>query len=70
MTRRVTLLLCAATALSGAAALADSDAEAIQRFREAGQSASFFKNSYGYAVFPTIGKGGVAVGGAHGDGRV
>ena len=70
MTKRVTLVLCAATALCAAAALADSDAETIERFKEAGQSASFFKNSYGYAVFPTIGKGGIAVGGAHGDGRV
>ncbi len=70
MNRRVTLVLCAAAALSAAAALADSDAEAVERFKQAGQSASFFGNSYGYAVFPTIGKGGIAVGGAHGDGRV
>jgi lipid-binding SYLF domain-containing protein len=70
MTMRVTLVLCAAAALSAASALADSDAETIARFKEAGQSAPFFKNSYGYAVFPTIGKGGIAVGGAHGEGRV
>ena len=31
---------------------------------------AFFKNAYGYAVFPTIGKGGVGVGGAYGKGRV
>ena len=30
----------------------------------------FFDKSYGYAVFPTIGKGGVGIGGAHGKGRV
>src|SRR5262245_55052824 len=30
----------------------------------------FFDNSYGYAVFPTVGKGAVGVGGAHGDGIV
>ena len=28
----------------------------------------FFKNAYGYAVFPSIGKGGFIVGGAHGKG--
>jgi lipid-binding SYLF domain-containing protein len=39
-------------------------------FKNAGQSAAFFSDSYGYAVFPTIGKGGFIVGGAHGDGRV
>ncbi len=30
----------------------------------------FFKNSYGYAVFPSIGKGGIGVGGALGKGLV
>ena len=30
----------------------------------------FFKNAYGYAVFPTIGKGGVGIGGAFGKGQV
>lgn len=44
------------------------DTEAL--FRHAGESSSFFKNSYGYAVFPTIGKGGLVVGAAHGNGRV
>ncbi len=32
--------------------------------------AGFHKNAYAYAVFPTIGKGGLVVGGAHGKGRV
>jgi len=49
---------------------ADKYAETIKVFREAGQSAKFFDNSYGYAVFPGIGKGGIGVGGAHGSGRV
>ena len=31
---------------------------------------SFFKQAYGYAVFPTIGKAGFVVGGAHGKGVV
>ncbi len=30
----------------------------------------FFEKAYGYAVFPTIGKGGFIVGGAHGKGIV
>jgi len=42
----------------------------VSLFKNAGQSASFFGNSYGYAVFPTIGKAGFGIGGAHGDGRV
>jgi lipid-binding SYLF domain-containing protein len=44
--------------------------QTINRFRNAGQSADFFKTSYGYAVFPTIGKAGLGLGGAHGKGRV
>jgi lipid-binding SYLF domain-containing protein len=42
----------------------------IKVFKEAGASGEFFDKSYGYAVFPTIRKGGVWVGGAYGNGRV
>ena len=45
-----------------------SDTEAL--FKNAGKSASHFKDAYGYAVFPTIGKGGIGIGGAYGSGRV
>ena len=45
-------------------------ADAIQVFQNAGESGSFFDNSYGYALFPTIGKAGFVVGGAYGKGRV
>src|ERR1051325_1853031 len=51
-------------------AIADEYADAIKVFRNAGQSAEFFKKSYGYAVFPTIGKGAFVIGAAHGSGRV
>lgn len=59
-----------AIALFATDAAADPYAETIQLFKNAGESASFFKNSYGYAVFPTIGKGAFVVGGAHGKGQV
>jgi len=49
---------------------ADSCVDTANLFRKAGQSATFFKHSYGYAVFPTIGKGGVGIGGAYGKGCV
>jgi lipid-binding SYLF domain-containing protein len=39
-------------------------------FRNAGASGVYFDNAYGYAVFPTIGKGGVGIGGARGSGQV
>lgn len=51
-------------------AAADKYADTIKTFRDAGQSADFFKSAYGYAVFPTIGKAGFVVGGAAGKGRV
>lgn len=59
-----------ALALVPAAALADKYDDTIATFKKAGQSAWFFSRSYGYAVFPTIGKGGIGIGGAHGSGRV
>lgn len=30
----------------------------------------FFANAHGYAVFPTVGKGGIGIGGAYGEGEV
>ena len=53
---------------------AESDAEADQAALKvllASDVVSKFHNSaYGYAIFPTIGKGGIGIGGAHGTGRV
>jgi lipid-binding SYLF domain-containing protein len=49
---------------------ADKYADTIQIFKDAGQSAAFFDDAYAYAVFPTVGKGGLVVGGAAGEGRV
>jgi lipid-binding SYLF domain-containing protein len=51
-------------------AWADEYAETIEIFKKAGPSGSFFDTCYGYAVFPTIGKGGMGIGGARGKGRV
>jgi lipid-binding SYLF domain-containing protein len=70
MRRSQTFLLCAALMVSSAAALADEFQDTKELFRNAGQSAAFFDKSYGYAVFPTIGKGGIGIGAAHGNGRV
>jgi len=56
-------------ALMASPAWADSYSDTIDVFKKAIPS-GFFEESYGYAVFPTIGKGGAVVGGAHGKGRV
>jgi lipid-binding SYLF domain-containing protein len=57
-------------ALAAAPARADKYDDTIKVFKNAGESAWFFGRSYGYALFPTIGKGGIGIGGAHGSGRV
>lgn len=49
---------------------ADPYADTVDLFKKAGESGTFFTNSYGYAVFPTIGKAAFVVGGAHGKGQV
>jgi hypothetical protein len=43
-------------------AYADNYDDTIAVFRKAGESAGFFRNSYAYAVFPTVGEGGFIVG--------
>jgi len=50
-------------------AWADNYSETIGVFKNA-IPGDFFEKSYGYAVFPTIGKGGIGIGGAHGKGQV
>jgi lipid-binding SYLF domain-containing protein len=52
------------------AANAGKYSDTIELFKNAGESAVFFQNSYAYAVFPNIGAGGLVVGGAFGRGQV
>ena len=52
------------------AAIADDYSSTIEKFRKATEAQGFFENAYGYAVFPTVGKGGFFVGGAFGRGQV
>src|ERR1700694_3260358 len=68
--RILRVLLITLSILSGSAAVADAYSDTVTLFKNAGESATFFGDLYGYAVFPTIGKGGLVVGGAHGKGRV
>ncbi len=51
-------------------AQADSYSNTIDVFRKSPAVQPFFKNAYGYAVFPTVGKGGFGIGGAYGKGQV
>lgn len=46
-------------------------AETIATFkRKDPKMKTFFNKAYGYAVFPTVGKGGMGIGGAYGKGEV
>jgi lipid-binding SYLF domain-containing protein len=53
-----------------AAAEVEDYSSTINVFKESPAVAKFFNNSYGYAVFPTIGKAGFVVGGSYGKGQV
>ena len=65
-----TIAAIATMLLAAGPTLADKYSDTHSLFKNAGQSASFFSKCYGYALFPTIGKGGLGIGGAHGEGRV
>ncbi|MDF2185404.1 lipid-binding SYLF domain-containing protein [Grimontia hollisae] len=43
---------------------------ALANFNRYAQVKPFFENAYGYAVFPSVGKGGFWIGGAYGNGLV
>ena len=51
-------------------AIADEYEDTVKVFEAAGESGAYFQESYAYALFPSIGKGGIGIGGAYGDGRV
>lgn len=68
--RLLSVLAVLLLALPVSSAWADEYSDTVNLFKNAGESGNFFKTAYGYAVFPTIGKGGVGIGGAFGKGRV
>jgi lipid-binding SYLF domain-containing protein len=63
----VTILLLALTAVP---ALADEYADTIAVFKQSEAVHPFFKDAYGFAVFPTVGKAGFGIGGSYGKGQV
>jgi lipid-binding SYLF domain-containing protein len=62
--------LVPALLLIASVAHASKYTDTINLFRNAGESSTFFHKCHGYAVFPTVGEGGLGVGGAFGKGRV
>jgi lipid-binding SYLF domain-containing protein len=68
--RLISLVAASLLVLPASPVLADEYTDTVAQFRKAGESGRYFNTAYGYAVFPTIGKGGLGIGGAHGKGRV
>ena len=67
--RTLFISLFAVFAFIAQPAFADDVDTAIENFRGAG-AGDFIDDAYGYAVFPSSGKGGIGIGGAHGKGEV
>lgn len=65
----VVLTLCL-TGTSWAKRKVEDYGETINNFKKSSDVAPLFDTAYGYAVFPTIGRGGLGIGGAHGKGQV
>ena len=63
-------LLVSVSLLGCNLATADDYDTALADFHAANGTKDYFIQSYGYAVFPTVGKGGIGLGGAYGKGRV
>ena len=66
---RMRIWLPVLAALWCVAASADDYTDTVALFKQASETHAFFDSAYGYAVFPTVGKGGLVVGAAHGRGR-
>jgi lipid-binding SYLF domain-containing protein len=70
MNRMLGIAFTAALMFLAAAVQADEYSDTLTLFKNAKESGAMLKGAYGYAVFPTIGKGGLGIGGAYGKGRV
>jgi lipid-binding SYLF domain-containing protein len=49
---------------------ADKFTDTIEIYKKSEAVQPFFKNAYGYAVFPIVGKAGIGIGGSYGTGKV
>ena len=66
----VVLIVVVAALILSNPAHADKFTDTIQVFKKSEVVQPFFKDAYGYAVFPTIGKAGFGIGGSYGTGQV
>jgi len=66
----VVLLVVMSALILSVPAHADKFSDTISIYQKSEAVQPFFKNAYGYAVFPTIGKAGIGIGGSYGTGQV
>jgi lipid-binding SYLF domain-containing protein len=66
----VVLIVVVAALILSSPAYADKFKDTIDIYKKSEAVQPFFKNAYGYAVFPTIGKAGIGIGGSYGTGHV
>jgi lipid-binding SYLF domain-containing protein len=66
----ILLIVVMAALVLSIPAYADKYTDTMDVFKKSEVVQPFFKNAYGYAVFPTIGKGGIGIGGSYGTGQV
>ena len=66
----VVLIVIVSALILSNPAHADKFTDTINVFKKSEAVQPFFKNAYGYAVFPTIGKAGFVIGGSYGTGQV
>jgi lipid-binding SYLF domain-containing protein len=66
----IVIVLVAFLSTLAAAAEVEDYSSTISVFEASPAVKKFFENSYGFAVFPTIGKGGWVIGGSFGRGQV
>ena len=64
------LTLVATMTLAAVSARADEYDDARATFKKSEQTSEYFAKSYGYALFPTVGKGALVIGAGHGSGKV
>lgn len=64
------IVLAMAMPASAAKRTVEDYSETIAEYKKSDIVAPYFGSAYGYAVFPTIGKGGLGIGASHGKGQV
>jgi lipid-binding SYLF domain-containing protein len=63
-------MLVATMMLAAVTAHADEYDDTLAVFKKSEQTSKYFDKSHGYALFPTVGKGGLVIGAGHGSGKV